>query len=57
MCATTLFEKLVGTFGDCREDDLLVLFVSAFDPDHPVFANLSGLLLPSPGSFGLHLWH
>src|SRR4029077_12046263 len=45
MYATAPFEKLVGTFGDCRQDDLLVLFVSAFDRNHPVVAALSGLSL------------
>src|ERR1700688_2638927 len=45
MYATAPFEKLVGTFGDCRQDDLLVLLVSAFDRNHPVVATLSGLSL------------
>src|ERR1700722_2581077 len=57
MCVTTLFEKLVSTFGNRREDDFLVLFVSAFDRNHPVVAALAGLFLHSPGSFCLHLLH
>src|ERR1700756_3080871 len=55
MCAPTLFKKLVGTFGDCFEDDLLVLFVSAFDRDHPPFVIRCGLLLHSLSSFRFHL--
>jgi TolB-like protein len=55
MCAPTLFEKLVGTFRDCFEDDLLMLFVSAFDRDHPLFVTRCGLLLHSVSSLRLHL--
>src|SRR6266481_8279265 len=55
MRVPTPFEKLVGTPGDCCQNDFLVLVVSAFDRNHPVVATLSGLLLHSRTSFCIHL--
>src|SRR5205823_8135843 len=55
MRVPTPFEKLVGTLGDCCQNDFLVLVVSAFDRNHPVVATLSGLLLHSRTSFCIHL--
>src|SRR5580704_3880510 len=58
MRVPTPFEKLVGTLGDCCQNDFLVLVVSAFDRNHPVVATtLSGLLLHSRTSFCIHPSH
>jgi hypothetical protein len=53
MCTPTPFEKLVGSFGGRRENDLLVLVVSAFDRSHSVAATLSDLSVHFP-SCSLH---
>jgi hypothetical protein len=47
MYAATVLEKLVGPSGDCRLDDLLVLFVSTLDRNYPVVSTLLGTSLHS----------
>jgi hypothetical protein len=55
MLAATPLKNLVGTSGDCRPDNLLMLLPATLDRNHPVVAALSGLLLHSRTSLCIHL--
>ena len=55
MLAAAPLKNLVGTSGDCRPDNLLMLLPATLDRNHSVVATLSGLLFHSCTSFCIHL--